>query len=555
MQKNRYQNTAKRGLAVGCAVLMLSGAAACSGTAETGETAEDASYAGMDGTEAAGTPAWQKYAKEEITLDWYVNYSWFATPWGENLVSQTITEETGVNVNFITPIGNETEKLNALIASDSLPDIITLGYWEPQVNEVIKKDLVYPLNELADTYDPYFWEVTDPQAVSWYTSEDGNIYAYPNSSTTPQDVEENELIGSNETFLVRKDIYEAIGSPDMTTPEGFTAAVKAAAEMFPEVEGGALIPIGAHVFDNEGNVSFDKYLMNFLAVPWEKDGKVYDRYTDTEYIRWLKVFRELGEEGYLANDIFVDTRTQMEEKLAQGRYFCMLYQYTDMLAQQKQLYANHPDRVYMAVEGPRNSAGDDPTVPATGISGWTVTLISKNCEHPERAIAFMDYLLSEHGQMMTYLGVEGVTYDMVDGKPVLKDEVRELLDTDRETYDKLYGADNAYWMLQDNVMQMQWKQETSPAVAQLEEWSRKYVTYNGQMDAELPLDLPEASADNKITRLWSETLPRLLLAPSEEEFDRIFAEFVAEREQLGFAAVMEKRTEYMNDAKEKLGMK
>ena len=90
----------------------------------------------------------------------------------------------------------------------------------------------------------------------------------------------------------------------MTTPEGFKEAVEKAAEMFPEVNGEKLIPVGSHVFDNQGNVSFDKYLMNFLAVPWEKDGKYYDRYTDPEYVIWLKMFRELGEEGLLANDIF-----------------------------------------------------------------------------------------------------------------------------------------------------------------------------------------------------------------------------------------------------------
>ena len=78
--------------------------------------------------------------------------------------------------------------------------------------------MVYALNELADSYDPYFWEVSDPVAVNWYTTDDGNIYAYPNSSITPQDVEQCEDLSSNQTFLVRKDIYEAIGSPDMTTP-------------------------------------------------------------------------------------------------------------------------------------------------------------------------------------------------------------------------------------------------------------------------------------------------------------------------------------------------
>ena len=80
--------------------------------------------------------AWQTYADDPVTLDWYINYSWFSTPWGENLVSQTITEETGVDIHFITPLGNESEKLNALIASDSLPDLITLGWWEPQVSEM-----------------------------------------------------------------------------------------------------------------------------------------------------------------------------------------------------------------------------------------------------------------------------------------------------------------------------------------------------------------------------------------------------------------------------------
>ncbi|MGN0141814.1 MAG: extracellular solute-binding protein [Roseburia sp.] len=529
---------------------LLLGISACAGGGNAQADGDDAATE----SELLEPPAWQQYAGEDITLDWYVNYSWFATPWGENLVSKTITEETGVNINFITPIGNETEKLNALIASDTLPDLITIGWWEPQVDELVTGDKVYALNELADEYDSYFWQVSDPISIKWYTQEDGNIYAYPNSSVTPQDLEEYEGIGSNETFLVRKDIYEAIGSPDMTTPEGFLAAVRKAAELFPEVEGEPLIPVGAHVFDNEGNVSFDKYLMNFLAVPWEKDGKIYDRYTDPEYITWLKMFRQLGEEGYLANDIFVDTRTQMEEKLEKGRYFCMIFQYTDMLAQQKHLYAKDPNSIYMAVEGPRNSAGDAPTLPCTSVYGWTVTMISKNCKNPERAIAFLDYMMSEHGQKMICLGVEGETYDMVDGRPVLKEEVKQLLDTDRETYDKLYGADDAYWMLQDNVVQLQWRQELSPAVEQLYEWSTKYVAYNGQYDVRLSPKSESAVIEDKITKLWSETLPKLLLAPTEEEFDGILQQFVEKREKLGYEKVLEQKTECMNEAKERLGL-
>ena len=157
-------------------------------------------------------------------------------------------------------------------------------------------------------------------------------------------------------------------------------------------------------------------------------------------------------------------------------------------------------------------------------------------------------------QLLTYLGVEGVTYDIKDGKPVLRDNIKQILDTDRAAYDREYGADDAYWMLQDNVMQLQWKQEPSPATAQLEEWGRKYVVYNGQYDVVFESGSKEASEEDKITKLWSQTLPALLMAPSEEEFDTLFEEFIEKRDELGYTDVMEKKTAYMNSAKEKLGI-
>lgn len=495
---------------------------------------------------------WQREAKNPITLDWYINYSWFVTGWGENLVSKTITDETGVSVHFITPIGNEEEKLNTLISSDSLPDLITLGWWDSQVNDMISDDMVYALNELADEYDPYFYQVTDSEVVNWYTQNDGNIYCYPCSSYTPEDLEEHENISSNQTFLVRKDIYEAIGSPDMTTPEGFKAAVEKAAEMFPEVNGKPLIPVGSHVFDEMGCVSFDQYLMNFLAVPFEKDGRYYDRYTDPDYITWLKMFRELGEEGLLANDIFLDQRIQMSEKIEEGRYFCMLYQRTDISDQEKIIYRDNPDSIYIAADGPKNSKGDDYVLPTNGVNGWTVTMISKNCKDPERAIAFLNYMMSEQGQKLISIGVEGETYDMIDGRAVIKEDVRELLNTDREAYDERYGADNAYWMLQNNVMQFQWKPETEEPLKQLEEWTYPYTKYLGQYDVLMTEDNEVGTAYTKITRLWSETLPRLLLAESEEAFDSILNDFVEEREALGYTQVLEEETRQMKENKEKL---
>ena len=495
-----------------------------------------------------------KTTEEPITFDWYVNYSWFVTGWGENLVSRTITEETGVSVNFITPMGNEENKLNSLIDSDSLPDLITLGWWEPQLSDFIEKDMVYPLNELADKYDPMFYEVTNEVTRNWYTLSDGNIYGYPNSSVTPKDLDEYGNLGSNQTFLVRKDLYEAIGSPDMTTIDGFYNAIVKVKEMFPEVDGKELIPIGAHEFNEDGNVSFDQYIQNFLAVPYEKNGKKYDRNTDPEYLEWLKMFRRLAEEGYLADDIFIDQRTQTSEKVEEGRYFCMMYQRTDIADQEKIRYAKDPDSVYIAVDGPKNKNGDDPVLTVNSVSGWTLTLISKNCKDPERAIKFIDYLMSEHGQMLTYLGVEGVTFDYVDGKPVLKEDVAVLLNSDREKYDELYGADDAYWMLQDNVMQLKWQQELREPVKQMAEWTYPYVAYVGQYDVNIPEDTELGRIYSASRNLWGKTLPQLLLAGSDEEFDEILADYLKKRDEIGYALLAEEETRQMNENKKKLGL-
>ena len=495
-----------------------------------------------------------KTSEEPITFDWYVNYSWFVTGWGENLVSRTITEETGVSVNFITPMGNEENKLNSLIDSDSLPDLITLGWWEPQLSDFIEKDMVYPLNELADKYDPMFYEVTNEVTRNWDTLSDGNIDGYPNSTVTPKDLDEYGNLGSNQTFLVRKDLYEAIGSPDMTTIDGFYNAIVKVKEMFPEVDGKELIPIGAHEFNEDGNVSFDQYIQNFLAVPYEKNGKKYDRNTDPEYLEWLKMFRRLAEEGYLADDIFIDQRTQTSEKVEEGRYFCMMYQRTDIADQEKIRYAKDPDSVYIAVDGPKNKNGDDPVLTVNSVSGWTLTLISKNCKDPERAIKFIDYLMSEHGQMLTYLGVEGVTFDYVDGKPVLKEDVAVLLNSDREKYDELYGADDAYWMLQNNVMQLKWQQELREPVKQMAEWTYPYVAYVGQYDVNIPEDTELGRIYSASRNLWGKTLPQLLLAGSDEEFDEILADYLKKRDEIGYALLAEEETRQMNENKKKLGL-
>lgn len=509
---------------------------------------------GCAGGELEETQTKGETQKEKF--QWYINYSWFTGEWGESAVSQAITEKTGVDIEFVTPTGNENDQLKALIKSNQLPDLITLGWWEEPVSLMLEEEQVYALNELADQYAPCFWEAAEPEVCSWYEQEDGNLYGYPNYFYTQKDYEEEKLY-TNITCLVRRDMYEALGCPDMTTTEGFYKAITEAWARFPKVNGKELIPLGVHEFDEFGCDSFGKFLQNFLAVPYEQDGEIYDRFMDEEYLRWLKMFRRLGVEGYLKPDIFVDKRPQMEEKILDGRYFCMIYQWRDMESQQRILYEKNKDSSYIAVDGPRNKNGADYQLPGTGINGWTLTFISKNCRNPKKAIQFLSFLMGEEGQKLIGLGIEGVTYDLVNGIPVLKEEVKKLLDTDRNEYDRLYGANSTYWMIRDSRIQSQWEEtavNTDISCVQMEEWTRPYVVNISQYEQLLENGASENKIDSRIKSAWGRILPKLLTAESEEQFDRYIEEFRRKRDEEGYARLLDAQNRQLQINKKKLGL-
>ena len=118
---------------------------------------------------------------------------------------------------------------------------------------------------------------------------------------------------------------------------------------------------------------------------------------------------------------------------------------------------------------------------------------------------------------------------------------------------RLYGADNAYWMLQNNVMQLEWRQKPLEPIGQLEEWTYPYTIYfNYEINYETDSDA--GNIDINIKKLWSEMLPQLLLAKDEQEFDNLMAEYIERREQMGYDICVEDSIKRIKENKRKLGI-
>ncbi|NRT72280.1 extracellular solute-binding protein [Clostridium beijerinckii] len=491
-----------------------------------------------------------------IVFDWYIDFSWFQTKWGINPVSKYVTDKTGVSLNLITPSGDETEKLNSMIETGKLPDFITLSAQSDGYKKIIQNGLALPLDKLSEQYDAYFMKVADKQKLEWYREGDGHIYCYPNFSSPVTDFNNfKEEKPSNQAFLVRKDIYEALGKPDMRTPEGFLNALERAKKEFHMSDGQELIPLGFHEFNESGNLSLDSILPNFLAVPREENGMVYDKYTDNEYIRWLKTLRMANEKGLLSKEIFVDKRAQIEEKITEGRYFAMLYQSSDMSAQQLELYSRDKHKAYIAIDGPSNSKLDPSKLAGDSISGWTVTLISKSCKDPMRAMRFLSYLISEEGNKDLYLGIKGSTWDVIDGKEQFKPEVVDLLNKDRIAFDNKYGAASTYWMLEDGDLVQKWTPDNEEAIKIISDWSRG-KTYNYSLFDNVYTydDSEDGVAFSRISTKWGSTLKKLLIAKNEEEFNSILNEFIIYRKEQGWDKLQKYAQQKYEENKKKLSV-
>lgn len=495
------------------------------------------------GSAFAQTPGWTEN-KEPITLTWFVGVSWWGTGW-DTPNAKYITEKTGVNIEYITPMDPNME-LNNMMTTKDLPDIISLGFWEPTFNKLWQGGYVWALDELAELYDPYFLEVAGEACLSWYKQADGHTYCIPNEAYTQGDMERVGATNANQSFLVRKDLYEEMGSPDLRTPEGFLDALRLLKEEYSVYKGLNMTPMA---IQNAAGYGLTEYLQSMLAIPYlEEDGvTLHDRSTDETYIKWLKVFREAYSEGLLTEDILVGD-TSGTEKGNNGAYFINMSEYTGLGNTQRLLYEKDPDSIYIPVYGPANDNLDKPNAFPGSMSGWMPVFISKNCENPDRAIQFLAYLASDEGQRDVFLGQEGVTWDYVDGKPTFHDDVIEMMNADGNAAANL-GIMDTYWQMRNPVVVFPWRPEQPFYYQDMVDWCNANCDYSAGIFKNLdPTGNDDAgNAWTAISADWSQVLTELILAESEEEFDEIWDAFIERRDEMGYDLVLEFRQNTYNE--------
>ena len=489
-------------------------------------------------------PAWQLDTKESSTLSWYVNADWWNTEWGNDVVTKKIKEDMKLNVEF--SVGDDT-KLNTFFASGDMPDIITV--FDANSSIAQKADTwAYSLQDLADNYDPYFYKVAAEDTLNWFKLSDDKTYGYANYSNTIADYENGDIEASS-AFVIRDDVYEAIGKPEMKTQEQFIAALKDIKAKYPE-----LVPFGFNNFETDGTSSLGDILQDYIGVPLaDNDNSFYDRNLDEDYLSWVKTLNEAYRDGLINDDSFTDDNTAWQEKLSIGKYGCVMMagvpQQSGFLTQ----FTNDTGHKYIAIDGPASTVGNEPKLNQAGLSGWMVTYISKTCKDPAKAIQLYTYLLSDEGQILTTYGVEGQTYTInSDGLYELTDEAKQLQLKDNDRFKKEMRLAEFIPFGHDKYRKL--GVDAFPeSIVQIQEWGRgklyhHYILENVDPDA----GTAEARANAAIKTNWSSTLVSLIRAKDDAAFDSTLKAYKQFLDENSWNDIVKVKTEKMKRNAEKI---
>ncbi|WP_206110120.1 sugar ABC transporter substrate-binding protein [Paenibacillus aquistagni] len=498
-------------------------------------------------TPSADTPAWKLDTKEEMTeLTWYVNADWWNTDFGNDVVTKKIKEDLNIHIKFIT--GDDT-KLNTFFAGGEMPDLITTF---DSNSPVAQKAATWalPLNDLAEKYDPYFNTVAAQDTLNWFQLKDGKTYGYPNYSNTQADYDSGN-IPAKTAFVIRKDVYEALGKPAMGTPKQFQTVLKEIQSKFP-----SLVPFGFNSI-GEGTGSLGDTLQDFIGVPLEDEqGGFYNRNLDEDYLMWVRTLNGAYKDGSISDDSFADDGTTFEEKVKAGKYATMLLDGTPQQGGNLQIYmSDNVGKEYIAIDGPQSTLGRTPTLNQSGITGWMISFITKNCKDPAKAIQVFTYLLSEEGQMLMNYGIEGETYQKnADGSVVFLPEVKELQLNQPDTFKKQYRMGEFMFFGHDRHKAL--SDDAFPeSIKQMQEWGKgklkpHFILENINPDQ----GTPEARALTAINAKWNTTLVSMIRSKNDDEFDKNLEDYKSFLAANSWDDIVKVRNEKMKANKEKLGL-
>lgn len=341
----------------------------------------------------------------------------------EDAIYKKLVEETGVKLVPKNITWDDAgQKVQLWATNGQLPDIFVGDYVGTSFfTNWVEQGVIRALPENLDAYPNLkeYLNMEKAQAVR----RDGKYYMIPRQ--TYADITYNV---QDRNVVYRWDLAQKAGiTKEPETYDEFRDMIKKIIEVDPEnknISGMTqAIPdlIDGFIYPYGG----------VLTHKWvEKDGQFMPGYFAGDVKAAMQLARDMYEEGTIEKDIALAKLDTSKEKFLQGQNAAMVFAgsgpswlYNEIGKDYEELYGRkfYDDikiaKLYPCVDGKKYYFVDT--------ESWSETYISSavDDEKMEAICKLFDYLYSEEGRRLMTCGIEGEDYDMVDGKPVMREGV------------------------------------------------------------------------------------------------------------------------------------
>jgi putative aldouronate transport system substrate-binding protein len=366
-------------------------------------------------TAAAETiaPTSAPQVKTPITLN--VEFNATGPDFEQTEVYNEIVKQTGVTMKIEL---YDPKKFQVEMAGGDLPDIIQVPNSGDQMylKQLVDGNNIIPLDDLVNTNGPDIQKPVYAKSLEYskkfWSGDTGKLYVIP-MQIGPAGWGYDQQNGIN----LRWDYYKELGYPEMKNIDDIVNVIDQMVKKHPTTADGKKV-YGVSIWNDWGTWGLASMglVTGHNAVTTDKM-QVFNNYTDTANSSiWdtAEFLFKAKQKGILDPDGFVNKYDDLVAKSSQGTILSSIatWQFKDANAE---LLKQGPDKGFVTIPLDWGSVW----VGGTTVAGWNsrAFAISKNCKDPQRAMDLINFLVSEQGSRLIESGIQGVHWDMVDGKP------------------------------------------------------------------------------------------------------------------------------------------
>jgi len=364
-------------------------------------------------------------SKEPITLTYFIGLGEKASQIiksnEEIEVYPEIEKKTGIKIKWLHPPATQVmEQLNLIIASQDLPDMIfiTWSQYPGGPAAALKNKVIISLNEYIDKYAPNFKQILENNEVNKQSRlDDGTLYMFP---VIRDDPSVRVWFGPQ----IRKDWLDRLNLNVPGTINEWYEVLKQFKEKDANGNGDVNDEI-PFVSSGLGGVLNFTGAWGFVRLDFYRDGdKIKYGPIEDGFKDYIATMQKWYNEGLIDPDFAATDGNGFTAKVTNdigGSYFGSLAGNLGRFSQI--LKEKNPNAMLVGTPWPSGSAGKNYQTESQhirAIIGSGAAITTKN-KYVVESVKWLDYHYSKEGHMYMNFGIEGVSYEMIDGYPKYTD--------------------------------------------------------------------------------------------------------------------------------------